>query len=275
MTKKNGTVGTGPNSNTKVRAFCITINNPIKDDHDVIRSFEKYVYQLEKGENGTVHIQGLIYNKNPMSFESLKKKLVRAHIEKCRDMEASIKYCSKEDSRIEGPFVKGFTIPKPLNILKESQLYKWQNKVIDLINDHIRNNDDRTIYSILDIKGNIGKTALCRYIVGSGLFNSIYISSGKACDIKFALAQYKNLDDLVILFDLPRSVEEYVSYQAIEEVKNGIYLSTKYESKMILHNSPFIIIFHNFELQYDKLSKDRWKVAKLDNKEAILNFKNL
>lgn len=30
-----------------------------------------------------------------------------AHIEICRDVEASIKYCSKEDTRIDGPWTHG------------------------------------------------------------------------------------------------------------------------------------------------------------------------
>jgi len=55
-------------------------------------------------------------------------------------------------------------------------------------------------------------------------------------------------------------MEEYISYGAMEKIKNGFYMSSKYESKPIIRNCPHIICFANFEPDYDKLSQDRWKV---------------
>ena len=55
-------------------------------------------------------------------------------------------------------------------------------------------------------------------------------------------------------------MEEYVSYGAIEKIKNGYYMCSKYESKPIIRNPPHIIIMANFEPDYEALSKDRWIV---------------
>ena len=63
--------------------------------------------------------------------------------------------------------------------------------------------------------------------------------------------------------DFTRDVEEYVSYQAIEAIKNGIFYNTKYESKMITYNSPHVIIFANFFPDITKLSSDRWVIREL------------
>uniref|UniRef100_UPI004049B2EE hypothetical protein n=7 Tax=Pseudomonadati TaxID=3379134 RepID=UPI004049B2EE len=65
-------------------------------------------------------------------------------------------------------------------------------------------------------------------------------------------------------FDIPRSQLDYLSYTGIEEVKNGCFFSSKYESEMVLYNSPHIIVFANEEPTYHKLSSDRWNVVDLN-----------
>lgn len=66
-----------------------------------------------------------------------------------------------------------------------------------------------------------------------------------------------------IIIDLSRSMEDHVPYEAIEDIKNGIFFSGKYESKMIVRNNPIVIIFANFEPDTSKLSKDRWVITKI------------
>ena len=68
--------------------------------------------QLEKGENGTVHIQAYLGYPNNVHFNSVKKKFSKCHIEKAIGALASYEYCGKEESRVEGP-VRFGEIPKP------------------------------------------------------------------------------------------------------------------------------------------------------------------
>lgn len=267
MDTENGTVGTA-RGNTKTRAYCITINNFTDNDTEyIVDNVDKYIYQIEKGENGTIHLQGLLYYNNAISFNSLKKKLPTTHIEKCKDLKASVKYCSKSDTRISGPFIKGFIIPKPIKCLSNDQLYKWQTSLKNLLISNF--DDDRKIYSLVDKVGNVGKTAFCKYMVMN--FNCCYISCGKAADIKYTIANWENKDNLIVLYDIPRSQEAYICYQSIEEVKNGIFLANKYESSMCVFNSPVVCIFSNFHLNYSKLSQDRWVHYKVNNNELIIS----
>lgn len=85
--------------------WSITINNPTEDDFIRWEGLkgEKWVKkvmgQLEKGENGTPHIQGML-NTDYVRFSQIKKALPRAHIEIARKPAALANYVQKEDTRL-------------------------------------------------------------------------------------------------------------------------------------------------------------------------------
>ncbi len=248
------------NSSARSRHWCFTINNHTVENIDTVKgTFEKYIFQSEEGDEGTPHLQGYGYFKNARTFKSVKKKLPTAHIEVCRNIDASKEYCKKAEGRLAGPWIKGFA--QPLKIIEK--LREWQQKIIDIINQEP---DDRTINWIVDDKGNAGKTALAKYIVTK--YNALYLT-GKASDSKYLLSKYFEADEsrknnLICVFDYTRSIENYVSYQGLEEIKNGIFMNTKYECEMVTFNSPHVIVFANFRPDMDKLSKDRWNIISLD-----------
>jgi len=91
--------------------------------------------------------------------------------------------------------------------------------------------------------------------------------SGKPKDIKYQIAQCKEDPDIII-WDVPRSAKSYINYVAMEEIKGGVFCSTKYETKPVIINWPHVLCFANFEPEYDKMSKDRWNVTKLEGKGA-------
>lgn len=87
-------------SRVRSRNWCFTLNNYTEEDINSLKTDDyEYVFQEETGEQGTKHLQGLICFKNPMSLSSLKKINNKAHWEKCKNKKASIKYCTKEDTR--------------------------------------------------------------------------------------------------------------------------------------------------------------------------------
>ena len=66
------------------------------------------VGQLEKGAEGTVHIQFFINFKKPgMTIAGLKKHCSIAHFEQVRLNNGADAYCMKEDTRIDGPWEFG------------------------------------------------------------------------------------------------------------------------------------------------------------------------
>lgn len=83
-----------------------TLNNPEDDaDANIAAKFEAgefsyCVYQLERGENGTLHFQGYMEFDKKMRLSAVRKILARAHWEKRKGSQAeAIAYCSKLDTR--------------------------------------------------------------------------------------------------------------------------------------------------------------------------------
>ena len=61
------------------------------------------------GLSGTPHLQLIINLKQAQRLSYVVKLLPGCHAEVCRDVEASITYCTKEDTRLQGPWTHGET----------------------------------------------------------------------------------------------------------------------------------------------------------------------
>lgn len=214
-------------------------------------SCSKYVGQEEVGENGTPHIQMKIECKKkirPIEFFGVKA----IHWEKSRTF-AGHEYCNKDDTRKPGGLRWSFGVPPPLYV---PECYGWQLDVVDLVQTVP---DLRKIYWYWEPTGSVGKSSLARYLC---VKHNALLVGGKASDMKAALAlmqKNKLLMPSVIIADIPRSVE-HVSFSGFEEIKNGVFFSSKYESGMVMMNSPHLIVFANFEPDLSKLSADRWVI---------------
>lgn len=251
--------------------YCFTLNNYTDTDIDLIVPqlqdlCKKYIFQEEVGENKTPHLQGSIWLSAKKRITALKKIHNKIHWETMRNETASIAYCQKSDTRKEGGRVwrKGFA--KPLkDPLADKVLYDFQNEIINLIK---KDPDDRKVFWYWDAQGCKGKTSLAKHICMH--HNAIYVQ-GKASDIKFGVMDILNKRgeiDIVIM-GLPRSYEQFVSYDAIESIKDGIFYNSKYESGMCIFNSPHVIVLANFKPDESKLSADRWVISCLDDFEYV------
>lgn len=253
-----GNTGSGPDPRS--RHWVFTWNNyPDTADTDILSwGAEKYIYQPEVGEHGTPHIQGLLSFKNARTLAQLKQKNQGVHWEICRDIKASILYCQKQDTKAGETKAHGFIIDKPIKDPIQ-QPKDWQQKIID---DCKKTPDDRKIHWIYDAEGGKGKTALCKHLCLK--YDAIMVG-GKANDVKYAIAERikekKSVD--IVLVNITRSLEQYVSYESIEAVKDGIFFSGKYESGMCIFNSPHLYVFANFLPDLTKLSMDRWDITDL------------
>lgn len=83
--------------------YSLSLNNYFADEEQSVIDINcKYlIFGREIGASGTPHLQGTISFKNPISFPSVKKKIPRAHIEVCKDVNASIEYCQKDNDFFE------------------------------------------------------------------------------------------------------------------------------------------------------------------------------
>lgn len=95
-----------------VNCLMFTWNNPEAGYIALLRElFEEQgvyaVFQLEEGEQGTIHVQGYLELKKRTRFTTIAG-LLPWHIEKRRGSQGqAIAYCTKEDTRKEGPFHVG------------------------------------------------------------------------------------------------------------------------------------------------------------------------
>lgn len=90
------------------RSWVFTLNNPNSNELPVYEHERYVIWQKERGENGTTHIQGYIELRRPQRMAALRRWLPRAHFEPRRGTrEQARDYCRKEDTRVEGPFERG------------------------------------------------------------------------------------------------------------------------------------------------------------------------
>jgi len=119
----------------------------------------------------------------------------------------------------------------------------------------------RTITWYSDLLGGCGKTAFCRYMVHK-VPNVLFVSSGSAKDICYQVIK-SSWDPKVVIFNLPRTAEAAMSYSAIEQLKDGLLFSGKYEGGVKLFPPPHVLVFANFFPDESKLSADRWNLREL------------
>jgi len=222
---------------------------------------KEYYFQLEKAPStGLLHYQGCFSLNTREVFATVKNLLPGGtHIEPCQNWFASIKYCQKEESRVEGPWSHlsppGNKFPHQL---MRANLYLWQVAVLGWL---MQEPDNRTINWIYDLTGGNGKTAFALHMYDN--HNAIIFNTGKDTDIAFAYSGQK-----IVIFDYMRS-KMHVSYQVLEAMKNGYLFSGKYESKVKRFASPHILCLANWKPDFKQMSADRWKLYKLDNKELV------
>lgn len=102
------------------RSWFITVNNPTdawdegngwKILESVFGDIRGGVYQCEKAGTGTSHIQGCFHLVNKCRPQTMKNKVrsksIQGWIRPCIDFKKSLKYCSKEETRMDGPYWYG------------------------------------------------------------------------------------------------------------------------------------------------------------------------
>ena len=134
-------------------------------------------------------------------------------------------------------------------------LRPWQSDVLELL----RIQNDRQILFVIDRVGGYGKTFLCTYM--NVVLNAFCCENGRTVDIKHLYACSPRNSDYVAI-DITRTSEDYINYEIIELLKNGRFMSTKYEGMMVCDRPKKMVVFVNNDLDYTKFSDDR--VVKVD-----------
>lgn len=223
---------------------------------------KEFTFSGEIGAGGYRHWQGCFSLKQKEYFATCKNHFPNSiHLEPCKNWFSSVNYCKKEETHICGPFDENSTfIEDPMEGLK---YYPWQEEIISMI---AKKPERRKIYWYWESMGGVGKSDFATHLCL--LRDDVIVVSGAAKDIQYAITTMKKAPKVVI-FDIPMDKEGYVSYSGMEEIKNGRFFTTKYESKMFLMNVPHVIVFANFAPESGHCAADRWVTKNIRNESEI------
>lgn len=218
---------------------------------------KEFYFQLEEGEEtGALHFQGCFSLKEKEYMNTVKNLLGynSIHLEPVKNWKALVEYSQKKSTRVDGPWSIQSTWIKTITSLRD-----WQQKLLTKLKEEP---DDRTILWYSDPKGCSGKTSMAKYLAVH--HNATVLNNAKTADLAYAINSQPN----IIIINITRSNEQHTNYGAIESIKDGLIFSSKYESHTKLFNSPHVVIFANFEPNYNALTIDRWEIIHLSTKES-------
>lgn len=264
---ENGNTKSSPKRVVPSKNWVFTYNNYPKEALETLETVFKhygceYIFGEEVGEEcGTPHLQG--YMEAPIKVRPIEKFKLPKQISwrKARgsDKDNNI-YCSKDGKTC---FSHKFRPMKPLKLLDPKDMYDWQLEILELVKEEP---DDRTIHWYWSHEGNIGKTTFSKYLVAKC---DATLLSGKGADVRNGVIEYCKVNmgrtPEFVVFPIPRSFsQEYISYEAIENIKDMFFYSGKYEGGSVCGNCPHVIVFANHPPDMLKLSSDRWNIVNID-----------
>lgn len=234
----------------------------------IISASQAYIWGFEgRAEEKTDHVQGYVSFKNQRTFTAVKNFLPRAHWEKAKGTERdNYKYCSKE-----GNFVTNI-VPKQtrediVDLVRQSYANvvwrEWQQSLLTMVDSPV---DPRAITWVYETTGHVGKTFLAKFLA---MRKGTVICQGKGADVfnQVNASIESGTCPKLVLVDVPRVSIDFLSYNAMECLKNGMLYSGKYEGGVCIFPSPHVFCFANEPPAYHKMSQDRWNVFKIvDNK---------
>lgn len=268
--------------NEKSHSFAFTWNNYTAESIDTILRIRRLQdYAVQEEEESCKHLQGVIRLSSKRTIWWLRQfTLDYVHWEVCIDFKNSVRYCTREDKRrgriwtsqgVKDLLVKKKTkrVKKPKKKPKKKVtdpmegkvMYQYQKEILSIIKE---DPSERKVLWYYSTKGNCGKSAICKHLV---LKHGAQVVGGKFADAYFAISKAveEGNDPPIIIFDLPRSMGNKVSYIALEKIKDGMFFSSKYEASMCVFNTPHLFVFANCEPDRYKLTGDRWIIVDIDD----------
>ena len=145
----------------------------------------------------------------------------------------------------------------------------WQTEITERLTGRPSYRD---ILYVHEPVGNTGKSYLTKYL---HYFHGAIVTGGKAADMKHAVARWRQITGqypIIIIFDIARSDQLNAdSYRAIQQMKNSMFFSGKYESGMVAALlPPHILVFANCKPNIPMMSIDRWVIRFIDPKTQSL-----
>ena len=298
-------------SENKYRSWVFTWNE--SRNHDLVtegvlkallesvENIEKYVFQLERGENThKEHFQGCFttcirvrHSTLLKRFEEVLKRsqfrLLESDVEELmRNLtidkmngtwEEAFAYCTKSDSRLAEPVMshklKQYTGSDVEFLSEKDNRFPWQQSIMEEFLDEAENNfkdpDDRKIVWITDLKGNSGKSKLVKYLAHT-YPDVAKISFGSATQLRSGLiaAGRRTLYIVDMTFSTGEDDSLPTMLSVLEDLKNGYLVSVmygKYQELMI--EPPHIVVFSNQTCPKGMLADERWQSYRISETKFL------
>lgn len=157
---------------------------------------------------------------------------------------------------------------------------EWQIKMLQcvstpaaelLANPETEDFHRRTIWFVVDEKGNAGKTKFAHYMKVK-YPGTLLLDHGKVADMSYHISHFEELAQLnIVILDSPRQSQSRFNYSVLEKLKNGRVFNTKYRVFDRFHPVPHIIVMTNHIPMIDStvLSYDRVQILRLDPDDPV------
>lgn len=144
--------------------------------------------------------------------------------------------------------------------LEDGDLRVWQATLKDVLLEAPP--DDRGILFYIDTEGGKGKTWFQRFMLSRYPERVQILSVGKRDDIAHAIDEDKD----IFLFNVPRGGMEFLNYTTIEQLKDRMVFSPKYDSRTkILKKNPHVCVFCNEQPDMTRMTEDRFICENMDH----------
>jgi len=141
-------------------------------------------------------------------------------------------------------------LPKPRSVVHPLRV--WQHKLVEQFTT--TEPDLRLIYFIVDLEGGIGKTHVAKVLRRD--HGALVIGAGKKADLSFIFANTLPPPRIVVV-DVPKCKMETLHIDFLEELKNGLMTSTKFDSCMIEFDPPHVVVMCNEPPDESKMTQLR------------------
>lgn len=131
--------------------------------------------------------------------------------------------------------------------------------------------DDRKINWYWESTGNVGKTWMARYLMTK--HKATVLDCSKKADLMYMLKDHRGK---VVVFNIVRSIDEQFMqhvYTCCEQIKDGLVINTKYQSRRIPLGKQHVVVFANIPPDETKWSSDR--CIKKEIKEPVADALSL
>lgn len=146
--------------------------------------------------------------------------------------------------------------PSP-RLVESPVLRNWQRDLYQMLQAPA---DDRKIIFVVDDVGNTGKSWFIRFMLTQHPESCQRLSVGKRDDLAYAVDPSKHM----FLFDIPRGQSEYIQYSVLEQLKDGLIFSSKYESRnKVMASKSHVVVMTNEQPDLNKLSMDRYAIINI------------